>query len=299
MLKEVHLPQPVLKDHPCLLGEGPVWDMHHQVIFWIDILNGEIHEYNPSFKTHRTISVGQMIGSFALCTDGNFIAALQHGFAFIDRTTGAVKIITDPERHLSGNRFNEGKCDPAGRFLAGTMAFSEESSAGSLYVLQKDLTTRKLIADVSISNGMAWSGDHNTFYFIDSPTKQVMAYDYDKSRELISNKRTVIRIADEEGFPDGMTIDAEGMLWIGHWNGWQVARWNPHTGVKLLQIKMPVAKVTSCTFGGERLEDLYITTARVDLTEGELKKQPLAGSLFVVRNCGYKGVLAFEFKINE
>lgn len=299
MLNKTYLVEPVLKEQTSLLGEGPVWDPHRQVIWWIDILNGKIHEYSPALKTHRAIWVGQMIGSIALCTTGNFIAALQHGFAFIDRATGVVKMIADPEQHLEGNRFNEGKCDPAGRFWAGTMALSETPGAGSLYVLQKDLQPKKMIADVSISNGMAWSVDHNTFYYIDSPTKEVVAYDYEKSNGHLSNKRTVIKIADEEGFPDGMTMDTEGMLWIGHWNGWQVARWNPFTGEKLFQIKMPVAKVTSCAFGGERLEDLYITTAKVDLTEAELKIQPLAGSLFVVRNCGYTGMPAFEFDLTN
>ena len=152
-----------------------------------------------------------------------------------------------------------------------------------------------MIGDVSISNGMAWSSDHQTFYYIDSPTKQVVAYDYENRSGHISNRRIVIQFADDDGFPDGMTIDTEDMLWIAHWNGWQVARWNPHTGEKLLQIKMPVAKVTSCTFGGEHFEDLYITTARVGLTEEELRKQPLAGSLFVLPKCGYKGLPAFEF----
>ena len=295
MSREPHLVQPLLNDHACRLGEGPVWDHYRNVICWIDILQGEIHEYNPLSKAHRKLSVGQMIGSLTLCTDGNFIAALQHGFGFVERTTGAMKMIVDPEEHLSGNRFNEGKCDPAGRFWAGTMALSEQEGAGSLYVLQKDLTVKKMIGDVSISNGMAWSSDHQTFYYIDSPTKQVVAYDYENRSGHISNRRIVIQFADDDGFPDGMTIDTEDMLWIAHWNGWQVARWNPHTGEKLLQIKMPVAKVTSCTFGGEHFEDLYITTARVGLTEEELRKQPLAGSLFVLPKCGYKGLPAFEF----
>jgi len=118
-----------IADHACLLGEGPVWDARKNTIYWIDILNGEIHEYKPDGKTHRTIRVGQMIGSFAICIDGNLIAALQHGFAFIDEQKGEVKMIADPEEHLPGNRFNEGKCDPAGRFWAGTMAFSEETGA--------------------------------------------------------------------------------------------------------------------------------------------------------------------------
>jgi sugar lactone lactonase YvrE len=283
--------------HTSMLGEGPVWDAINNTICWVDILNGEIHEYDVVQEVFRTISVGQMIGSFVLRSDRNFIAALHHGFAFIDRKSGLVEMITDPEEHLPGNRFNDGECDPAGRFWAGTMALSEEEGAGSLYMIDHRLKPERMIDNVTISNGMAWSGDHQTFYYIDTLTQQVVAYEYDKHSGRIGNKRIVIRIETDDGYPDGMTIDAEGMLWIAHWNGWQVTRWNPKTGEKLSHIKLPVAKVTSCAFGGEHLEDLYITTAKVDLTPEELHKQPLAGSLFVVSKCGYRGVRPTEFRM--
>jgi len=290
--------QPVIVDkHCCLLGECPVWDAKQQLIYWVDILNGAIHSYSPKQKTHKTIPVHQMIGSLAICTNGNFIVSLQNGFAFVERVSGEIKIITDPENHLPANRFNDGKCDPAGRFWAGTMALSEEASAGSVYMLDLDLGATKKIDGVSVSNGMAWSIDHQIFYYIDSPSFKVAAYDYDKETGQISNKRTVIKIAAEDGSPDGMTIDNEGMLWIAHWGGWQVARWNPFTGEKLYSIKMPVEKVSSCTFGGENLDDLYITSAKVLLTEEALEKQPLAGALFVIPNCGFKGIPAVEFEI--
>lgn len=282
-------------NHGCHLGEGPVWDAKRKAICWVDILNGIIYEYNTQHDTHRTIKVGQMIGSIAICTSGHFLAALQNGFAFIDRISGEVNMIADPESHLPDNRFNEGKCDPAGRFWAGTMALSEEPGAGNLYLIQNDLVPQKKVSGVSISNGMAWSADHRTFYYIDSPTSEVVAYDYDKSTGHISNQRTVIKIPTEDGFPDGMTIDSEGMLWIAHWDGWQVARWDPNSGKKLDHIPCPVAKLTSCTFGGENFQDLYITSARVGLTDEELAKQPLAGAVFVVYNCGYSGLPAFEF----
>jgi sugar lactone lactonase YvrE len=288
----------VVFKHTCLLGEGPVWDSKRKVICWVDIVNGEIHEYSPEQKTYRTIEVHQMIGSLAVCTNGNFIAALQNGFAFIDRITGEVQMITDPENHLLNNRFNDGKCDPAGRFWAGTMSFSEEAGAGNVYVIQNDLTSTKKIGEVSISNGMAWSADHKTFYYIDTPTCEIVAYDYEKSTGHISNKRMIIKIAEKDGYPDGMTIDNEGMLWIAHWEGWQVTRWDPGSGVKLHCIQLPAARITSCTFGGDKLEDLYITSAKVGLTEDDLEKQPLAGSLFVIHNCGYKGLPAFEFNVS-
>ena len=158
------------------------------------------------------------------------------------------------------------------------------------------MVPEKKIEGVSISNGMAWSADQKTYYYIDTPTHEVVAYDYEKVTGQISNKRVIIRIGDHEGHPDGMTIDSEDMLWIAHWNGWQLTRWNPKTGEKLHTIKMPVAKVTSCTFGGKDLDSLFITTAKVDLTDEELKQQPLAGSLFIIEQCGFKGVRAVEFK---
>ncbi len=288
--------QPVLVlQHSCLLGEGPVWDAKTKTMCWVDILQGEIHEYSPGDNEHKTTPVHQMIGAFAICTDGNFIAALQHGFAFINRVTGEIKMIADPEDHLPNNRFNDGKCDPAGRFWAGTMSLYQEANVGNLYMLDKDLTITKKIQEVFISNGIAYSMDHKTFYFIDTPTMQVVAYDYDKNTGAISNKKTIITIEKEDGHPDGMTIDNEGMLWIAHWDGWQVTRWNPATGEKLLSVPIPVAKVTSCTFGGDNLQDLYITTAKRGLSENELKKQPLAGSLFVWKDCGFTGMPAFEF----
>lgn len=286
----------VVVKHTCLLGEGPVWDMKRQRILWIDILRGDIHEFYPEAETFNTFNVGQLIGSIAICTDGKLIAALYDGFALIDMEKTEVQFLKDPEEHLPNNRFNEGKCDPAGRFWAGTLPLSEDTPAGNVYALERDFSVTRKIVGVTISNGMAWSLDHEALYYIDTPTFEVVAYNYDKSDGSISNKRTVIKIQKEEGYPDGMTIDSEGMLWIGHWDGWQVIRWDPNTGKPLHRISLPVAKVTSCTFGGKNLQDLYITTARKELSEEELKQQPLAGSTFVIRNCGYTGLPAFEFR---
>ncbi len=287
----------IVSEHSCLLGEGPVWDTEKKLIYWIDILNGEIHEYDTVQKTRRTRHVHRVIGSFAICTDGNFIAALQNGFALIDREIGEIKMIGDPENTLPNNRFNDGKCDPAGRFWAGTMAFSEATGAGNLYALENNFTYSRKISNVSISNGLAWSLDHLTLYYVDTPTMEVVAYDYEETTGNISNKKSIVKIAGSDGHPDGMTIDNEGMLWIAHWDGWQVTRWDPKSGKKLYSIKVPVAQVTSCTFGGEYLQDLYITTAKTGLTEKELAAQPLAGCLFVVHDCGFTGLPAFKFKV--
>ncbi len=284
-------------DHHCLLGEGPVWDKNLKSICWVDILLGKVHEYIPATNTHKTLSVNQMIGAIAICKSGHFIGALKNGFGFIDRKSGAVTMIGNPEPHLPGNRFNDGKCDPLGRFWAGTMSHTDEPKKGSLYLLDRNLTITEKIKKVSISNGLAWSSNHDTFYYIDSPTRKVVAYNFDKTSGEIKNKRTVVELSKNEGTPDGMTIDNKGNLWIAHWDGWQVSCWNPNTGKKIRKIPLPVSRVTSCCFGGENFDDLYITSARIGLSSEQLKSQPLAGSLFVVRNIGVNGVPAFMFDV--
>lgn len=299
MQKNVLLTYEVVVNCCCLLGEGPVWDAASKFIYWVDILNGNIHGFCTTQNKHRILPVKDVVGAVALCTNGDFIAALKSGLAFVNRDSGEVKLLHHPEVHLPENRFNDGKCDPAGRFWVGTMTLSEKAKAGNLYMIEQDLSHSVKIAGVTVSNGIAWSPDQKTFYYIDTPTFQVVAYDYDIETGNITNKRVAIAISKKEGFPDGMTIDTEGMLWIAHWDGWQVARWHPRSGKKLLSIPLPAARITSCTFGGEDLQDLYITSASVGLTEKQHEEQPLAGSLFVVKNCGFQGTETYSFDFQK
>ena len=296
MMKTTLQAEPVLA-HPCELGEGPLWDEASQAIYWLDIEQGQIHAFSAQTKAFNTIDVYQRIGCIAFRERSNeFIAGLQNGFATIDRSNGAVTIVADPEKHLTGNRFNDGKCDPAGRFWAGTMSLNEETGAGNLYVLDYDRTVKKKMEGVTISNGMAWNADKTIFYYIDTPTKMITSWNYNNDSGDITNKRTIFSIADAEGYPDGMTIDNEGMLWVAHWGGWQVSRWDPASGTKLLSISLPVSRVTSCTFGGRNLDDLYITTAKTGMSENDLQREPHAGKLFVVRNCGYRGLPPVSYR---
>jgi sugar lactone lactonase YvrE len=279
----------------CLLGEGPVWDFRKKTICWVDILNGQIHEYNPSDQSHKVSSVRQMIGAVAVCKSGQFIAALKNGFGFIDRDSGVISMISNPEHEIPGNRFNDGKCGPDGRFWAGTMSHTDEPEKGSFYLLDRDLSVTKKMERISISNGLTWSLDNSILYYIDTPTFTVAAFDFDRVNAVLTNKRIAIRIPENNGSPDGMTIDSEGMLWIAHWDGWQITRWDPLSGEKILSIPLPVARVTSCCFGGVLFNDLYITSARNGLSQDQLREQPLAGSLFVIKDIGYKGLPLFEF----
>ncbi len=280
-----------------LCAEGPVWDSETKSIFWIDIVTGDIHKYNTLSGKYASINVGQKIGAISKCSSGHLIAALKTGFYLIDFDNNQLKLITNPEFHILGNRFNDGKCDPSGRFWAGTMDDGNGiKEAGSLYTLEKDLSVSKKFCGLTISNGLAWSKDKKSFYLIDTPTKTVYEFDYNDESGEISNRRELIVIQENNGSPDGMTIDEEGMLWIAHWDGWKVSRWNPNTGMMLHEIYLPVSRVTSCSFGGEDLDDLYITSAKVGLTEEEILQQPLAGSLFVIEKCGFRGLQTYIFQ---
>lgn len=266
-----------------LLAEGPWWHAITQELYWVDIEGNAIHVFNPATKTDRRIAVGQMAGTVVGRAAGGVLLALQHGFYSLDLATETLTPIHDPEAHLSDNRFNDGKCDPAGRFWAGTTRIAHDQPDGALYCLNTDLSVQRKIDDVWISNGLAWSRDERTMYYIDSPTQQVVAFVYDKATSDISDRHVVIEIPEAMGTPDGCTIDEEGMLWIALWDGWKVTRWNPQTGKLLAEVKLPVARPTSCVFGGEKLDELFITTASTRMPAAELAKQPLAGGIFRCR----------------
>jgi sugar lactone lactonase YvrE len=276
------------------LGEGALWDARRQVLYWVDILKNALHVYDPLAQTDRVIDVGQYVGTVVPRRAGGVMLALQHGFASLDLETEELHLIHDPEPHLPGNRFNDGKCDPAGRFWAGTMALDFTPKAGSLYCMEPDLSVRQVLRDVTISNGIVWSLDRATMYYIDTPTRQVDAFDYDVETGQIGNRRVVVRVPEAMGSPDGMAIDREGMLWVAQWEGYGVSRWDPATGRLLQRVDLPVGQVTSCAFGGENLNQLYITTGRVELSAEQLKAQPLAGGLFWAE-VGVTGPPAFEF----
>ncbi|RFU67626.1 SMP-30/gluconolactonase/LRE family protein [Peribacillus saganii] len=285
----------LIVDAKATLGEGPAWDAKNQVLYWIDIKERKIFIYNPESGINDTFELQQSIGAAVPRNSGGLIVALENGFHFLDLQSGKLTVIADPEQGLPDNRFNDGKCDANGRFWAGTMAKDGTGTNGSLYCLNTDLTVQQMLKGLGISNGMAWNKQNQTMYFIDTPTNQVAAFDFKLGEGTISNKRFVVEFPEGEGFPDGMTIDEEGMLWIAHFAGSQVSRWNPQNGEKLESVTLPVANVTSCVFGGPDLDDLYITTARDGLDEQDLQKQPHAGGLFRVKT-NTRGSETYFFK---
>jgi sugar lactone lactonase YvrE len=284
----------LLLDAKAALGEGPAWEARTNLLYWLDIKGHTVHLYDPQNRTDRSIDVGQQTGCAAPTKDGNLILGLKTGLATLDLATAKLDFIARPEVHLPGNRFNDGKCDPAGRFLAGTMDDAEVEASGALYSLSSDHTLKTLITGVRISNGLAWSPDYKTFYYIDTPTRVVMAYDYDLEKGNISNPRVVVRVPESFGWPDGMTNDVEGNLWIALWGGAAVTCWNPATGSLIRKVDVPAGNVTSCVFGGEGLTTLYITSARKGMSAEQLARYPLSGGLFKFE-AGVQGMLTFVF----
>lgn len=280
------------------LGEGAIWNYKTQELWWIDIEGFLFNTYNPTTKKQRTIDVKQHIGTVVPSRDGkDAIVALRTGVYNLNLETEAMTFLVSPESDTSGIRLNDGKCDPAGRFWVGSMHFNQTKYAANLFQIQpnrNEVLSRKMQDSVTISNGIIWSLDEKTMYYIDTDRGNVRAYNYDKTTGNISKERVIITVSDTLGYPDGMTIDNEGMLWIALWNGDCVTRWNPNTGELLQKIEVPAHNVTSCAFGGENLETLYITTARLDMTEVELAAKPLSGGVFKI-NPGVRGVESYFF----
>jgi sugar lactone lactonase YvrE len=277
------------------LGEGAFWHAPAQRLYWVDITGKTVFVYDPATGKNRAIPVGSDVGTIVPRKSGGAIIALKDGFASLNLETGAVKMLAKVEADLPNNRFNDGKCDPAGRFWAGSMAYDFAKGAGSLYCMDTKHNIRKVISHVTISNGLAWTEDQKIFYYIDSGASCIVAYDYRIATGQIGNRRVVVTISPDEGFLDGMTIDENDNLWVAIWKAGQIRCWDPRTGALLEVIEVPGAKLTtSCSFGGLMLDELYITSASGGLSESERAEQPLAGALFRVKP-GVKGVLGFAF----
>jgi len=274
----------LLLDARAKLGEGPVWDHAAQLLWWVDIVGGSLHSYQPDSGEARSYDLGQEVGTVVPRASGGVMLALRDGFASFDPERGQLAMVHDPEAESGvDNRFNDGKCDPAGRFWAGTMSNKGERKAGTLWRLDADGSCHAMIEQVSISNGLCWDEDRGIFYYIDTPTYQVIAYDFDHDSGAIGNPRVAIEVPREEGGPDGMAIDAEGMLWIAHWGGHQVLRWNPDSGAITVRVRVPVAHTSACAFGGPELDRLFITTAGQGRSPEQLAAEPLTGGLFTVQ----------------
>ncbi|MUU79129.1 SMP-30/gluconolactonase/LRE family protein [Winogradskyella endarachnes] len=277
------------------LGEGAIWNDKTKELYWIDIEGKSLNIYNPKTNINKVLKTPSRVGTVVPKNKTEALVALEDGIHTINLKTGSTSLFLNMKDDLKGKRLNDGKCDPSGRFWVGSMHFNQTKGEAKLFCVTNKPELETKIDSVTISNGIVWTSDKQTMYYIDTPTSQIKAYDFNNDTGAISNERIAVEIPEELGYPDGMTIDKEDMLWVGMWNGNAVIRFNPNTGKVLKRIEVPAHNITSCAFGGDNLEILFITSARVDMTVEELENYPLAGSIFKVVP-GVKGVKSNFFK---
>jgi sugar lactone lactonase YvrE len=283
----------VIWNFPAELGEGPVWDDQNELLYWLDIKGCQLLTLDTKSGQKNIIGLSTQVSALALKSRGGLIAATKNGFANLDPQTGKLAFIVDPEEHLSMNRFNDGKCDRAGNFLAGTMDELEKQPLGTLFQLSAGGGVTPLFGGYTVCNGPAFSPDGRTLYFSNSVAREILKFDYNPNAETAVNPTVFARIPDTLGFPDGLTVDAEGCIWCAHWDGWQLTRFSQDGEIDRM-VRFPVPLVTSCTFGGAYLDTMFVTTARTGLSKEILSKTPLSGSLFAFKP-GVLGLPADRF----
>lgn len=265
------------------LGEGPLWHAGEGVLYWVDIEKGIYHTYQPDIKKHQTVEVGVRIGALGFRRQGGLVLATEQGFAFFDPTTRAYDLIGNPEHNKPQARFNDGAVDRAGRFWAGTLG---DDDRNSLYCLDPGGAIRRMDTGFRVSNGIGWSPDNTVMYFVDSEPGTIFAYDFDLHSGHLKNRRVWVDRSQEQGVPDGLTVDAEGFVWIAVWGGSCLERYDPD-GRREKVIRVPVEFPTSMAFGGPNLDELYITSAKFEIPLTQRPNAPLAGNLFRILGAGH------------
>ncbi|XP_060038467.1 regucalcin isoform X2 [Erinaceus europaeus] len=271
----------------CRCGESPVWEAATNSLLFVDIPARKVGRWDSLSKRVQYVTVDAPVSSVAIRKSGGYVATIGTKFCALNWDNHSTAILATVDTDKKNNRFNDGKVDPAGRYFAGTMAEETapavlERHQGALYSLFPNHHVEKYFDQVDISNGLDWSLDHKIFYYIDSLSYSVDAFDYDLQTGKIANRRSVYKLEKEEQIPDGMCIDVEGKLWVACYNGGRVIRLDPETGKRLQTVKLPVENTTSCCFGGKDYSEMFVTTAQDGLTSECVMKQPEAGGIFKV-----------------
>lgn len=267
----------LLVDARAEVAEGPIWDERAQRLLWVDIMRGLVHTYDPATGEDEARDVGQPVGVVVPRAHGGAVLGVRDGFALLE-PDGGFRVVAEVEADRPENRMNDGACDSAGRFWAGTMAFASTPEAGSLYRLDPDLTVTHVIERVTISNGVGWSLDETTMYYVDS-MEGIDAFDYDPETGAVENRRRLADVPDEMGIPDGLTVDAEGFLWVAIYGGGRVRRYAPD-GTLDREVSLPVPQITKPAFGGPDLREMYVTSGSEGYTEADHAREPGAGGLW-------------------
>lgn len=281
-------------DCKTLLGEGPLWDVAEQKIYWIDSLGDRIFRADENGDGVESWSVPQHIGSMALREKGGAVLSLAEGFYLFDFETGKAEAIETIAHKGPKVRMNDGKVDRRGRFVAGSMDTTEEAPLGCIYSLGTDRKVTQIDDNITVSNGPCWSPDHSIFYFADSRSRAIWAYDYDLETGSATNKRKFCAFDPEDGLPDGATVDAEGCVWSAGVYKSKIHRFDP-SGKRMLTVDFPTVCVASVMFGGANLDRLYVTTMLRAPVPGVVETGPLAGSLFVIDGLGVKGLPEYRY----
>lgn len=295
------VPAPSSENVRCVLpwqafvGESPVWNIKEQCLYWVDIQNKQIHRFDPSSGRNQTFLQPEIVTCVALRAGGGLVLTLKKHFATFDPATLKLERIGEVECDLPDNRFNDGECDPQGRFWAGTMDAVEWSApAGNLYRLDADRTITQMEQNVICSNGIAWSPDGRKIYHTESFRHAIFVSDFEPGTGASSNRRPFATLdSNNDAFPDGLTVDADGFVWSNVVGPGQIRRYDPQGKIERV-LQLPVPRATDCTFGGPDLKTLYVTSARETMTAEQLQAAPLSGSLFAV-DCDVQGLPAASY----
>lgn len=262
------------------LGECPLWDWDAQLLYWVDVYNHRVHQFDPATGRDRFFDVGDVVSAIALAGEQQILMALGNRLALLDTQSGTQQTLYTAEFHCPGTRFNDGKCDAQGRFWIGSI--SSKPGQAALYRYDPDGFWQTMETGLTISNGLGWNPAGDTFYLTDSPQRKIFAYGFDAATGTIGDRQVLVDLGDEPVEPDGLAIDTQGNLWSALWDGWCVVKCDA-TGRELQRIPLPVQRPTCPIFGGAALTDLYITTASVGLSQAEIQAGFDAGDLFCLR----------------
>lgn len=275
-------PQSIVKARN-VIGEGPRWNAAEQRLYWVDFIeNQNIHSWDPATREFATYGTEAPVTALGFRRSGDLIVATRGQIATFSVATKQLSSFTAVVEGPS-LRLNDGAVDPGGRFWVGSMdSQKQQESHGSLFRFDPDGRLHTMDSGFTVSNGLGWSPDQRTFYFIDTFRRVILAYDYAAAAGTIANRRVFARTGEADGYPDGMAVDAEGHVLVAFWGGWKIIRYDPDGKVER-EIRFPVANPTACAFGGKDLDELYVTSARLGLTPEQLADQPMAGDLFRVQ----------------
>jgi sugar lactone lactonase YvrE len=276
----------------CTLGEGPIWHQRRGSYFWVDIEHGILHEFSKATGSVQKWPVGRYVSAVIEQPDDSLILGVQGGLVKFDMKDGNISPLVAIDADIPANRCNDGACDSEGRIWIGTMNVyvHDKKHAGSLYRVDTHLEVTQMLTGLPIPNGIVWSVDGTRMYFIETISASVKSYLFDKATGDIQFEKIVYIVLKGFGLPDGMCINAEGMLWIALYGGSSVQRINPATGEELIKIELPAPHITNCCFGGDELDEMVITSARENLSPEQLAQYPESGNTFIVTGLGIKGL---------